>query len=206
MDLPWQKLDVVTWSWQKVLGGEAAHGMLALSPRAVERLESHVPDWPLPKIFRLTKGGKLIEGVFKGETINTPSMLAVEDALDGLKWAESIGGLKALIQRSEKNLKTVADWAASSGWADFLAERPETRSCTSICLKIVEPWFRSLDAEAQAAAAKRIAALLEQEGVAYDIGRHRAAPVCLPIWGRRTVAPTAMEELLPRPSWAWCAR
>src|SRR3546814_11904547 len=165
MDLPWDKLDVITWSWQKVLGGEAAHGMLALSPRAVERLESYTPAWPLPKIFRLTKGGKLIEGVFKGETINTPSMLAVEDALDGLKWAEGTGGLKALIGRSEKNLATVAGWAASSGWADFLAERPETRSCTSVCLKIVDPWFASLDKDAPAAGAKRIAPPREEEGV-----------------------------------------
>jgi phosphoserine aminotransferase len=203
MDLPWDKLDVVTWSWQKVLGGEAAHGMLALSPRAVARLESHTPAWPLPKIFRLTKGGKLIEGVFKGETINTPSMLAVEDALDGLKWAEQIGGLKALIARSEKNLKTVADWAASSGWADFLAETPETRSCTSICLTIVDPWFRSLDADAQAAAAKRIAGLLEQEGIAYDIGSYRDAPVGLRLWGGATVEPSDMAALLPWLDWAW---
>lgn len=205
MALPWDKLDVVTWSWQKVLGGEAAHGMLALSPRAVERLESHTPAWPLPKIFRLTKGGKLIEGVFKGETINTPSMLAVEDALDGLKWAEGIGGLKALIARSEKNLTTVADWAASSGWADFLAERPETRSCTSICLKIVDPCFRSLDAEAQAAAAKRIASLLEEEGVAYDIASYRDAPVGLRLWGGATVEPADMAALLPWLDWAWGA-
>ncbi|HEY9549873.1 MAG TPA: phosphoserine transaminase [Kiloniellaceae bacterium] len=205
MDLPWDKLDVITWSWQKVLGGEAAHGMLALSPRAVERLESYTPAWPLPKIFRLTKGGKLIEGVFKGETINTPSMLAVEDALDGLKWAEGIGGLKALIQRSEKNLATVADWAASSGWADFLAERPETRSCTSICLKIVDPWFRSLDAEAQAAAAKRIASLLEEEGVAYDIASYRDAPVGLRLWGGATVEPADIAALLPWLDWAWGA-
>jgi len=205
MDLPWDKLDVVTWSWQKVLGGEAAHGMLALSPRAVERLESYTPDRPLPKIFRLTKGGKLIEGVFKGETINTPSMLAVEDALDGLRWAEQIGGLSALISRSEANLKTVADWGAASDWADFLAERPETRSCTSICLKIVDPWFLSLDADAQAATAKRLAALLEEEGVAYDIGSYRDAPVGLRLWGGATVESADMAALLPWLDWAYGA-
>src|SRR3546814_11253592 len=150
--------------------------MLALSPRAVERLESYTPAWPLPKIFRLTKGGKLIEGVFKGETINTPSMLAVEDALDGLKWAEGIGGLKSLIQRSEKNLATVADWTASSGWADFLAERPETRSCPSICLTIVDPRFASLDQRAQARAAKRTASRLRDEGGAFPTALPRHPP------------------------------
>ncbi|MEQ9609368.1 MAG: phosphoserine aminotransferase, partial [Kiloniellaceae bacterium] len=205
MDLPWDQLDVVTWSWQMVLGGEAAHGMLALSPRAVERLESYTPAWPLPKIFRLTKSGKLIEGVFKGETINTPSMLAVEDALDGLKWAEEIGGLKALIARSEASLKAVADWVAASGWADFLAEKPQTRSCTSICLKIVDPWFLSLDAAAQAAAAKRIASLLEEEGVAFDIGSYRDAPVGLRLWGGATVEPADMAALLPWLDWAYGA-
>ena len=205
MDLPWDKLDVVTWSWQKVLGGEAAHGMLALSPRAVERLESYTPAWPLPKIFRLTKGGKLIEGVFKGETINTPSMLAVEDALDALKWAEEIGGLPALIARSEQSLTTVADWVDVSDWADFLAATPETRSCTSICLKIVDPWFLSLDADAQSAAAKRIASLLEEEGVAYDIGGYRDAPVGLRLWGGATVEPSDMAALLPWLDWAYGA-
>jgi phosphoserine aminotransferase len=205
MDLPWDKLDVVTWSWQKVLGGEAAHGMLALGSRAVARLESHTPAWPLPKIFRLTKGGKLIEGIFKGETINTPSMLAVEDALDALKWAEEIGGLRALIARSEANLEAVAEWVEASDWADFLAERPETRSCTSICLKIVDPWFLSLDAEARSAAAKRLAALLEEEGVAYDIGSYRDAPVGLRLWGGATVEPSDMQALLPWLDWAYGA-
>ena len=205
MDLPWDKLDVVTWSWQKVLGGEAAHGMLALSPRAVERLESYTPAWPLPKIFRLTKGGKLIEGIFKGETINTPSMLAVEDALDGLKWAEEIGGLRALIARSEASLAAVADWVAASNWADFLAAAPETRSCTSICLKIVDPWFTALDGEAQAATAKRIATLLEEQGVAYDIGGYRDAPVGLRLWGGATVEPADMAALLPWLDWAYGA-
>ncbi len=203
MELPWDRLDVVTWSWQKVLGGEAAHGMLALSPRAVERLESHTPAWPLPKIFRLTKGGKLIEGIFRGETINTPSMLAVEDALDALRWAEEIGGLKALIARAEASLKAVSDWVAASDWADFLAAVPETRSCTSICLKIVDPWFLALDADAQAAAAKRLAAILEEEGVAYDIGGYRDAPVGLRLWGGATVEPSDMAALLPWLDWAY---
>ena len=147
MPLAWDKLDVVTWSWQKVLGGEAAHGMLALSPRAVERLDSYKPAWPLPKIFRLTSGGKLIEGIFKGETINTPSMLCVEDALDGLRWAESVGGLGGLIARSEANLAAVASWVARTEWVDFLAEDPATRSCTSICLKLMAPWFAALPAD-----------------------------------------------------------
>src|SRR3954453_11271361 len=150
MDLPWDKLDVVTWSWQKVLGGEAAHGMLALSPRAGERLLTHKPAWPLPKIFRLTSGGKLTEGVFRGETINTPSMLCVEDALDGLRWAESIGGLPALIRRSEANLATVAAWVAHSDWAAFLADDPAIRSCPSVCLKITAPWFLALPVDGQA--------------------------------------------------------
>ena len=168
MDLPFDRLDAVTWSWQKVMGGEAAHGMLALSPRAVARLESYSPPWPLPKIFRLTKGGKLIEGVFRGETINTPSMLCVEDQLDTLKWAEGLGGLPALIARSEANLAAVAEWAAQSNWADFLASDPATRSSTSICLKITDPWFAALPAEAQAGVPKAIAKLLEDEGVVHD--------------------------------------
>jgi phosphoserine aminotransferase len=190
MDLDWDKLDVVTWSWQKVLGGEAAHGMLALSPRAVERLLSHKPAWPLPKIFRLTSGGKLIEGVFKGETINTPSMLCVEDALDGLRWAESVGGLRGLIARSEANLAAVAGWVARTEWADFLAEDPVTRSCTSICLTV------------EAAAAKRIVAVLEGEGVAYDFGAYRDAPPGLRIWGGATIDTADIEALLPWLDWA----
>ncbi|HSR71815.1 MAG TPA: phosphoserine transaminase, partial [Kiloniellales bacterium] len=173
MELPWAKLDVVTWSWQKVLGGEGAHGMLALSPRAVERLLEYRPPWPLPKIFRLVKDGKLIEGVFKGETINTPSMLCVEDALDSLRWAESIGGLPNLIARSEANLARVAEWAAERDWVDFLAEEPATRSCTSICLRFVDPWFRRLSSDDQAAVAKRIAGRLEEEDVAFDINAYR---------------------------------
>jgi phosphoserine aminotransferase len=205
MRLPWDRLDVVTWSWQKVLGGEAAHGMLALSPRAVARLESYTPAWPLPKIFRLTSGGKLIEGIFKGETINTPSMLCVEDALDGLRWAESVGGLGGLIARSEANLAAVARWVARTPWADFLAEDPRTRSCTSICLKIVAPWFVALDAEKQAAAAKRLASILEMEGVALDAGAYRDAPPGLRIWGGATVETTDVEALIPWLDWAFAA-
>ena len=203
MELPWSKLDVVTWSWQKVLGGEAAHGMLALSPRAVERLETYTPKWPLPKVFRLTSKGKISEGVFKGETINTPSMLCVEDAVDGLKWAEQIGGLKALIARSEGNLRAVADWVEKSNWADFLAKDKATRSCTSICLKITAPWFTALTAENQAKAAKQIASMLEKQGVAYDIGAYRDAPPGLRVWGGATVDTSDIEALLPWLDWAY---
>jgi phosphoserine aminotransferase len=202
MALPWGKLDVVTWSWQKVLGGEAAHGMLALSPRAVERLETYTPPRPLPKIFRLTSKGKITEGMFKGETINTPSMLCVEDALDGLHWAERIGGLPALIARSEANLAAVAAWVANSNWAAFLAEVPATRSCTSICLKIVAPWFTALPADGQARAAKQLASLLEKRGAAYDIGAYRDAPPGLRIWGGATVETADIQALLPWLDWA----
>ena len=203
MDLPWQELDVVTWSWQKVLGGEAAHGMLALSPRAVARLERHVPAWPMPKLFRLTSKGRLAEGIFKGETINTPSMLCVEDALDGLRWAEQVGGLPGLIRRSETNLAAVAVWVARSNWAAFLAEDPATRSCTSICLKIVHPSVTDLDAENQAKIAKQLAAKLDKEGVAYDIGAYRDAPPGLRIWGGATVETPDIEALLPWLDWAF---
>ncbi len=202
MELPWEKLEVVTWSWQKVLGGEAAHGMLALSPRAVERLTSFRPDRPLPKIFRLTSGGKLIEGIFAGETINTPSMLCVEDALDGLKWAESQGGLPALIARSSANLAAIADWVGRSDWAAFLAADPATRSSTSICLSITAHWFASLEAGSQAKAAKRLASLLEAEGVAYDIASYRDAPPGLRIWGGATVETSDIAALLPWLDWA----
>jgi phosphoserine aminotransferase len=202
MALPWEKLDVVTWSWQKVLGGEAAHGMLALSPRAVERLETYTPPWPLPKIFRLTSKGKISEGVFKGETINTPSMLCVEDALDGLRWAERIGGLPALMERCEASLAHVADWVSHSQWAAFLAEDPATRSCTSICLKIVAPWFTALPAEGQAKAAKQLAALVEKQGVAYDFASYRDAPPGIRIWAGATVEPNDVKALLPWLDWA----
>lgn len=203
MEMPWDKLDVVTWSWQKVLGGEAAHGMIVLSPRAVERLQTYTPAWPLPKIFQMTKGGKLIEGIFKGETINTPSMLAVEDALDGLKWSEQVGGLKALIQRSENNLKAIAAWVTKTPWVEFLAEDAKIRSCTSVCLKIVDPWFTGLGPEAQAEAAKKIASLLEKEGAAYDIGAYRDAPPGLRLWGGATVETADLEVLFPWLDWAW---
>ena len=203
MDLPWQKLDVVTYSWQKVLGGEAAHGMLILSPRAVERLESYTPAWPLPKIFRMTKGGKLIEGIFVGETINTPSMLCVEDYIDALEWADGIGGLKALIAKSEANLKVLADWVAKSDWAAFLANDPATVSNTSVCLKVSDPWLATLDAEAQAAVPKKLAALLDEEGVAYDIGAYRDAPPGLRIWAGATVDAEDLQVLTEWLDWAY---
>ena len=202
MALPYEKLDVVTWSWQKVLGGEAAHGMLALSPRAVARLESYKPAWPLPKVFRLTSGGKLNVGIFRGETINTPSMLCVEDALDGLRWAESLGGLPALIARSEANLAAIAAWVGRAPWVDFLAVDPATRSCTSICLRITAPWFTALPLEEQAKAAKRLASVLDKEGVAFDIASYRDAPPGLRIWGGATVETADIEALLPWLDWA----
>jgi phosphoserine aminotransferase len=203
MDLPWDKLDVVTWSWQKVLGGEGAHGMLALSPRAVKRLESYAPDRPLPKIFRMSKGGKLIAGIFVGDTINTPSMLCVEDALDGLKWAESVGGLQALIARSEANLKVIEDWAARSNWAAFLAEQKAIRSSTSICLKIKDPAHLALSSEDQVKRAKSIASLLDKEGVAFDTGSYRDAPAGLRIWGGATVETSDVQLLMPWLDWAY---
>jgi phosphoserine aminotransferase len=203
MDIPWSKLDVVTWSWQKVMGGEAAHGMIVLSPRAVERLESYTPAWPLPKIFRLTKGGKLEKAIFEGDTINTPSMLCVEDALDGLKWAEQLGGLPTLIQRSEANLKAIADWVDATAWVNFLAADPSTRSNTSICLKVADPWFNALTVEEQAKAIKKMVALLESEQVAYDIASYRDAPSGLRIWGGATVETADIEALLPWLDWAY---
>jgi len=203
MDLPWEKLDVTTFSWQKVMGSEAAHGMLILSPRAVERLESYTPPWPLPKIFRLTKGGKLIEGIFKGETINTPSMLAVEDYVDALKWAEDIGGLPTLLQRSADNLAVLSDWVALTDWVDFLCAEEAYRSNTSICLKIVDSDVIAMDEDAQAAFAKRIAALLDAEGAAYDIGAYRDAPPGLRIWGGATVETADLEILTQWLDWAF---
>jgi phosphoserine aminotransferase len=203
MEIPWDKLDVVTWSWQKVLGGEGAHGMIALSPRAVARLEGFTPPRPLPKIFQMTKGGKLIAGIFDGETINTPSMLCVEDALDGLKWAESIGGLPALIARSQANLKCIEDWIAQSSWAAFLAQEKCSRSSTSICLKIKDPAFTSLSADDQAARAKSIVSALEKEKAAYDIGAYRDAPVGLRVWGGATVETSDIQALLPWLDWAY---
>ena len=193
--LDWPKLDVVTFSWQKVLGGEAAHGMLVLGPRAVERLQSYMPPWPLPKIFRLAKGGKLIEGIFEGETINTPSMLCVEDYLDALQWAKSSGGLDGLIARADANSEVIADWVAKTDWVDFLAEDVMLRSNTSVCLKVVDPSVTGLPADAQADFAKAIASLLEKEGVAYDIGAYRDAPPGLRIWCGATVEKTDVEAL-----------
>ena len=193
MELPWRKLDVATWSWQKVLGGEAAHGMLALSPRAVERLESYSPPRPLPKVFRLTKGGKLNEGIFKGATINTPSMLAVEDCLDSLKWAESVGGLSGLIDRSKDNLQAIESWVERTDWVRFLAKDPATRSCTSICLELPGDG---------AEMPGRIAQRLEEETVAYDIDGYRDAPPSLRIWGGATVETADIEALLPWLDWA----
>ena len=203
MDLPWDKLDVTTYSWQKAMGGEAAHGVIILSPRAVERLENYTPAWPLPKIFRLTKGGKLIEGIFKGETINTPSMLCVEDALDGLRWAESLGGLPALMQRSEKNLSVLKQWVNNTPWIGFLAEDPATLSNTSVCFKIVDSWYTSLPLDEQQAGAKKIASLLDAEDVAYDIGAYRDAPAGLRIWAGATVESSDLEALLPWLDWAF---
>ena len=193
MSLPWEKLDVVTYSWQKVLGGEGAHGMLILSPRAVQRLESYTPPWPMPKIFRLTKGGKLIDGIFRGETINTPSMLCVADYLDALSWIKSIGGVRASIARSEKNLSVIKQFVAHNDWINFLAEEPETLSNTSICL--------TLDLEADKV--KQVVKLLEQEGVAYDIGAYRDAPAGLRIWGGATIESSDLETLMPWLKWAY---
>jgi phosphoserine aminotransferase len=201
--LDWPKLDVVTFSWQKVLGGEAAHGMLILSPRAVERLLTFKPPRPLPKIFRMTSGGKLIEGIFEGETINTPSMLCVEDYLDALAWAKGIGGLKALLARSDANTRAVADWVARTPWVDFLAKEPALRSNTSVCLKVVDPAITGLSAEAQAGFAKTLAAAVEKEGVGYDIAAYRDAPPGLRIWCGATVETADVEALLPWLDWAF---
>jgi len=203
MELPWDKLDVVTFSWQKVLGGEAAHGVLILSPRAVARLESYTPPWPLPKIFRMTKGGKLVEGIFEGETINTPSMVAVEDYLDALGWAEGIGGLKGLIQRSNDNLKALEQWVAQTSWAGFLAKDAAIRSNTSVCIAITDPAFTALAEDAKAEKIKKMCALLEKEGVALDIAGYRAAPPGLRIWCGATVDKTDIEALAPWLDWAW---
>lgn len=202
-DLDFSKLDVVTFSWQKVLGGEAAHGMLILSPRAVERLESYTPAWPLPKIFRLTSNGKLIEGIFRGETINTPSMLCVEDYLDTLGWARSIGGLAALRARADANAAAIDRFVAASPWLGHLAADPATRSNTSVCLSIVDPAVAALDAAGQTAFAKGLAALLEKEGVAYDIGHYRDAPAGLRIWCGATVETADVQALMPWLDWAF---
>ena len=205
MELPWPKLDVVTWSWQKVMGGEAAHGMIALSPRAIVRLQTYAPPWPLPKIFRMTKGDKLIEGIFRGETINTPSMVCVEDALDGLSWAEGIGGGAALIARSEANLAAIADWVEGTDWVGFLAARPEERSSTSVCLKIVDPWFEDLEYKIQSLVPKKMDKLLEENGAAFDINGYRDAPPGLRIWAGSTVETTDINALMPWLDWAYAS-
>jgi phosphoserine aminotransferase len=201
--LDWSKLDVVTFSWQKALGGEAAHGMIVLSPRAVARLESYTPPWPLPKIFRMTKGGKLNEEIFEGATINTPSMLCVEDYLDTLNWAKSVGGLKALIGRADANAGAVADWVARTPWIEFLASDPAIRSNTSVCLKVVDPAVLKLPADAQAKFVKGIAAALEKEGIAYDIDAYRDAPSGLRIWCGATVERSDVEALTAWLDWAY---
>src|SRR5246500_2760655 len=201
--LDWPKLDVVTFSWQKALGGEAAHGMLILSPCAVARLETYKPPWPLPKIFRMTKGGKLNEGIFEGETINTPSMLCVEDYLDTLQWAKSIGGLKALIARADANTKAIADWVKRTPWVEFLARDPAIRSNTSVCLEIVDPAVTKLPADAQGAFAKSLTALIEKEGAGYDLAYYRDAPPGLRIWCGATVEASDVEALTQWLDWAF---
>ena len=201
--LDWDKLDVVTFSWQKALGGEAAHGMLVLGPRAVERLQTYTPAWPLPKIFRLMSGGKLGEGLFAGETINTPSMLCVEDYLDALGWAKSLGGLDALVARADANFKVLDDWVARTPWVAFLASDPATRSNTSVCLKVVDAAITALSADAQAAFAKTLATLLEKEKVAFDIGGYRDAPPGLRIWCGATVEASDVAALTHWLDWAY---
>ena len=205
MPLPWPKLDVVTFSWQKVLGGEAGHGVIVLAPRAVERLLSYVPPRPLPKLFRLVKAGKLDEAVFDGATINTPSMLCVEDYLDALNWAQQLGGLTALCSRSQQNLAVLSAWVGKTPWVEFLAWQPAQRSNTSICLKIVADWFRSLDQDTQAAATKKLSALLDAEGVAHDINGYRNAPPGLRIWAGATVEAGDLAALLPWFEWAYAS-
>src|ERR1700758_519020 len=201
--LDWAKLDVVTFSWQKALGGEAAHGMLVLSPRAVDRLETYKPTWPLPKIFRMTKGGKLNAGIFEGETINTPSMLCVEDYLDALAWGKSIGGLKALMARADANTKVLADWKARTPWIDFLAKHPATRSNTSVCLKVTDPAITSLSADAQSDFAKKLVALVEKENAGFDFAHYRDAPAGLRIWCGATVEARDVELLTQWIDWAF---
>src|SRR5580698_6239090 len=201
--LDWPKLDVVTFSWQKALGGEAGHGMLVLSPRAVERLETYKPAWPLPKIFRMTKGGKLNEGIFVGETINTPSMLCVEDYLDALSWAKSVGGLKALMARADKNLKMLADWQAKTPWIDFLAAAPAIRSNTSVCMKVTDPAIASLTSDAQIDFIKKMVGLVEKEGAGYDFAGHRDAPAGLRIWYGATIEASDVALLTQWIDWAF---
>jgi phosphoserine aminotransferase len=202
-NLDWPKLDVVTFSWQKALGGEAAHGMLVLSPRAVARLESYKPAWPLPKIFRMTKGGKLNEGIFEGETINTPSMLCVEDYLDALNWAKSVGGLKGLMARADANAKVLADWKAKTPWIDFLANDPAIRSNTSVCMKVIDPAITSLTSDAQSEFAKKLVGLVEKEGAGFDFAHYRDAPAGLRIWCGATVDAKDVALLTQWIDWAF---
>ncbi len=201
--MDWSKLDVVTFSWQKVLGGEAAHGMLILGPRAVERLQTYQPAWPLPKIFRLTNGGKLIEGIFVGDTINTPSMLCVEDYIDALQWGKSLGGLDGLVGRADSNLATMANWVRKTGWVDFLASRPDIRSNTSVCLKVVDPAIAALPDDAQAKFVKDLAALLEKEKIAFDIDGYRDAPAGLRVWCGSTIEASDVAILTEWLDWAF---
>lgn len=203
MDIPWDKVDVATWSWQKVMGGEAAHGMLLLSPRAVERLESYTPPWPLPKIFRLTKGGKLNTDVFEGLTINTPSMLCVEDAADGLKWAESIGGMSGLLGRVAANNVALSRWVDGTNWIDYICDDPDARSTTSVVLVVADDWFQGLDEDTQRNFIKKFTKLLDDEGVAFDVGSHRDAPPGLRIWCGATVEADDLMELGPWLDWAF---
>jgi phosphoserine aminotransferase len=203
MDLPWPKLDATAFSWQKGLGSEAAHGMLVLSPRAIERLELHTPSWPLPKIFRVKKDGKFNAGLFEGETLNTPSMLAVEDYLDALGWAESIGGLPALLARTDRNFSALSRWVKESRWLTFMASDERYRSPTSVCLKIIEPWFAGLPPADQRATVRRFADLLEDEGIAFDVAGHRTAPPGLRIWCGPTVENDEIEALTPWFDWGW---
>ena len=203
MELPFDKLDVTTYSWQKVMGGEAAHGMLILSPRAVERLESYTPPWPLPKLFRMTKGGKLNEALFTGDTINTPSMLCAEDALDALRWIEASGGVPGMVARSQANLRALAEWEEKTEWVDFLAADGAIRSSTSICFRIVDGWYAMLAEGEQVARQKELVGRLEKEGVAYDIGAYRDAPPGLRIWGGSTVETSDIEALIPWLDWAF---
>lgn len=203
MDLPWKKLDVITYSWQKILGGEAAHGMLILSPRAVERLETYQPPWPIPKLFRMTKGGKLNKGIFEGATINTPSMLCVEDCLDALAYAQKIGGCVAMREKAQKSLAVLTEWVEKTPWVDFLAEDPATRSWTSICLRIADPQILALPEDQQRAMVAQVVKLLEAEGIAYDCGAYRNAPVGFRFWAGATVDPNDVAALLPWLDWAW---
>ena len=203
MEMDWHKLDVITWSWQKVLGGEAAHGMIALSPKSLERLSEYQPTWPIPKIFRLANNKKVIEGIFKGETINTPSMLCVEDAIDSLNWIQSIGGSKGSIDKSQSNLQVVKTWVETKDWIDFLAKDSSTLSSTSICLKITDPWFLGLSVDQQQLKIKEINSLLDKEQVAFDINAYRTAPPGFRIWGGATVESSDIETLLPWIEWGY---